>query len=210
MTANQFVKHVRSEAAKHNVKVRLSPKECVYIGTLKCGGYSSGTEIAVATGKPKEIWLPILTHEFCHMLQNTEQSTVSLKADIPYHEHTCAVTLFQNYLTGTDYPKAVLQKAYTRSRNLELDCEKRVVKMVRELDLPIDLDTHIRQSNAYVFFYEVARRHRVWMKPGQLYATNTDLMDAAPNTFLPTSHYSRVEDYPELYRQLILASERLF
>ncbi len=210
MTANQFVKHVRSEAAKHNVKVHLPKQSCVYIGELACGGYSSDTEIAVGIDKPQEIWFPILAHEYCHMMQTVEKAKVSLQADQPFYDRLDAITIFHDWIEGTDYPRYAVQKAYTRSRNIELDCEKRVAKLIQQLDLPIDIETHTRQSNAYIFFYDVARRHRVWPIPGRLYSNNTDLIQASPDKFLPTSHYSHVEDYPELYRQLILASERLF
>jgi hypothetical protein len=210
MTANQFVKHVRSEAAKHNVKVRLPRKESVYIGNIPCRGYASPTEVSVATGRPQREWFPVLAHEFCHMQQFVEKAKVSRLADTPYYDCIGATDIFQEWLTGRDFPRRVLHKAYVRSQNIELDCEKRVVKIASELDLPLDIDTYIKEANAYIFFYDVCRRHRVWTKPGALSFTNTDLMQASPNTFLPTSHYSHVEDYPELYRQLILASERLF
>ena len=51
------------------------------------------------------------------------------------------------------------------TRDLELDNEKRAVRMIRKWKLSVDVDKYIKGANAYIHFYNWMGYTRRWSKP---------------------------------------------
>lgn len=84
-------------------------------------------------GKPVEEWCLTLLHEYCHYLQYKEQ---------------CDVWKAYANSEGEDIPISV---------NLEYDCEKRTIELMKELGLAnlTSIEGYTRRANSYLLFYKI-------------------------------------------------------
>jgi hypothetical protein len=73
-----------------------------------------------------------------------------------------ALNIMSNWLQGTEYKKSTLDLAFTKIKKMELDCEHRSVELIREWDLPINIDNYIKSANRYIYFYNFVRKYRTW------------------------------------------------
>lgn len=160
VTADEIVKEITRRAWSFGVAVLLAPEKDVKNGSHRSGGWFDGDSsqpvLAVGTGGEHE-WLGTLLHEYCHLTQWAEGAPVWKAAD--------GWAKVGPWLDG----KAVrgVPEAMAGLRELEADCERRTVRLIRELEAPIDLDEYCRAANAYVHFYNYMAEHRKWYAPGK-------------------------------------------
>jgi hypothetical protein len=170
-----FIKFVKSECKKYGVKCSL--RNTMYVklsGNIKCSGWfdEEVPELVCSMNRPD--WIEILAHEFSHLTQWVEQIDLWKK---------CMVSMpkVDDWLSGE--PVRNIAKYLADSRDLELDNEKRAVKVIKRFNLNVDIDRYIRKANAYVIFYNRMKSTRQWAKPGRSPYTNERLIAAMPNTF---------------------------
>lgn len=89
--------------------------------------------------------------------------------------------LVDEWLEGKDIPN--IKKHLATSRDLELDNEKRAVKLIKKFDLDIDIERYIKKANAYVFFYNHMLATRKWASPKNSPYRNKRLIEAMPAHF---------------------------
>lgn len=105
-------------------------------------------------------WIETLVHEFNHYMQCKEESIYWTNLD--YNNSNC-LDLMWRWLDGEiELNKNDLTIIFSRIRDLEHDCEKRTVKMIKSFDLPIDLEKYICEANIYILFYNLAKEKRCW------------------------------------------------
>jgi hypothetical protein len=68
-------------------------------------------------------------------------------------------------------------------RDLELDNEKRTVKIIKEFSLPINITQYIKKSNAYVHFYNYMLISRRWCTPKNSPYTNKKVIESMSGKF---------------------------
>jgi hypothetical protein len=109
---------------------------------------------------------PIFVHEFSHFQQWNEGSAVwsNLYAYAPDKD---AVTFIDEWLAGANYPADVLAGCFRATRAVEMDCERRVLEHIARSNLPIDPESYAQKANAYVHFYHMVEKNRVWRRPDQ-------------------------------------------
>jgi hypothetical protein len=157
MTHDEAIAEITRRCWALGVYVQLSPKDAIDIGDgVPCSGFFDDEHgipiIAVATGKPKTDWLKIMLHEYGHATQWAEQTPLW---------NICKKTgSWIDWLEGKSVRD--IQKAIETSRDLEADCERRTVRLIRELELDIDIEAYSRAANAYVHFYNFMLIHRKW------------------------------------------------
>jgi hypothetical protein len=66
---------------------------------------------------------------------------------------------------------------------MELDNEKRSVKLIKKWNLPIDTKIYTRKANAYVQYYNYLHHTRRWMHPGNSPARNPKVWKKMPASF---------------------------
>lgn len=166
-----YLSALRQEVQAGGVEFILSPGATVpYVGQgIEVSGYfveNPRPTLAVATGKPFEDWIPILVHEGCHMDQWREGAlawTQNIMSDgqeaVDWLDAWCAG---KRELSSED-----LALAIARAKQVELDCERRVVEKIKRFGLPLDIPTYIQRANAYVQFYEHVGKTRAWNPPGK-------------------------------------------
>jgi hypothetical protein len=73
-----------------------------------------------------------------------------------------ASLLVFDWLTGKDYDKREVQKAFCRVMVMERDAERRTVELIKRFNLNVDIDKYIRQANCYIYMHWIMRERRSW------------------------------------------------
>lgn len=166
------INKIYSDCRFWNKEICLIADDTVELNGLHCAGFYLEDKLVIAAHR--DDWWLTLFHEYCHLCQdietkffNSEDYQIAAKFDDWIN--------YEIELIEKDLLKCirVIQKS-------ELDCEKRVVKLLKEYKIAIDIEDYIRKSNAYVLMYEVVRKHRKWNSEGsptafeEIYGTCSD------------------------------------
>lgn len=160
MTADEVAREITRRAWAFGVAVILSPDDHVMADGLRCSGYFDGASdpkvLAVATGQPQDRWLGTLLHEYSHLTQWAEDAPVWASDD---------AAAWGDWIAGKRVRNVKAQ--LVAARELEADCERRTVRLIRELGAPIDLDRYTRAANGYIHFYNTIAETRKWYVKGR-------------------------------------------
>jgi hypothetical protein len=188
-----FINHVKGHCKEVGIKCDIRPvKYLVLSGNIRCSGYfCEETMRLVVAGKNKD-WLGILAHEYAHLTQWQDKSTNI------WQTGSTGVTHLDDWLGGKKIRS--IKKAIEWSRDLELDNEKRTVKLIKKWKLPIDLNDYIKKANAYIQFYNWMRYSKKWSSPGNAPYSNKTICEAMPANF--KMNYKKMSDkYMKLYKE---------
>jgi len=159
-----FILHTEKEVEKYGVKIDLRYSNKVMANGLRCSGFFDSTSKTFVCGvkKPLSVWLPIYVHEYCHFLQWRDGSVYF----DPRYPRYCESTV-DDWLAGNSFSKTKIFNSIEASKECELDCEKRVVKLIKKFNLPMDVDNYIKRANVYVMFYNYVMIRRKWVPKGK-------------------------------------------
>lgn len=161
MTADEILAELTKRAWRFGVAVLVSPNATVNNDGMKCGGYFTDggdqPSLAVAWGRDDQQRLGLLLHEYSHMTQWAEGA--------PIWDADQKTSAWGDWLKGKPLKNA--KAIIATSRDLEADCERRAIRLAKELEAPIDLEKYARSANAYVHFYNVMAEKRCWYKDGR-------------------------------------------
>lgn len=62
--------------------------------------------------------------------------------------------------------KKEIETIFKRVQDMELDCERNTVKLIKKYELNIDVQQYICEANIYLYFYSYARKNRCWFPSG--------------------------------------------
>ena len=157
MNADEIVREITQRAWRFGVAVLLSPEASVDCDGLRTSGWfdGEGRRLEVGTGVAEQHWLGVLLHEYSHLTQWAENSPVHVA-----HEKAANV---HEWIMGKTVSKP--RQAVAITRELEADCERRTVRLIRELAAPIDIPNYCRQANSYLHFHNVIANKRKWYRP---------------------------------------------
>ncbi len=173
--SKQFIEFVKSECKKYGVVLSLRNTRYVKAGEkIKASGYFDESVPTLVCAIKKSDFLPILVHEYAHLTQWVDQIPIwkkSYKSLIKVNEWLCGkeVRSIKDHLAVC--------------RDLELDNEKRSVKIIKKHRLPIDVKDYTRRANAYVQFYNYLAISRKWSDSKNTPYTNRVLIEAMPCRF---------------------------
>jgi len=196
MNETDFIKLVRKHTAEYNTELYITKGKRVNCTGMRTNGYfdhmSEPARLAVATGDSAK-WFWVFVHEYCHFNQWIEQCAGWLEYE-KYVKHwdVYASGICPN-VKGMD-----VIKEFQCARDLELDCEKRVVRMIKKYNLPIKVEDYIRNANAYVYFYSYVRDNARWYKVAPYRVK--EILKVMPTKFLTTKQYDKL---PSGYVELI-------
>ena len=111
-----------------------------------------------------------------------------------------SLTVVDEWLSGVDHPDELVEFSLNKSRELELDNEKRSVEIFNKWDLPVDVDLYIRKSNAYVLFYNYMKISRKWSNPDNAPYRNKNIIDAMSDKF-DMDYENLSEELIELFKK---------
>lgn len=169
----------------------------------KCGGwFADGDEdgepiLAIATGN--NTWAETFMHEFSHFCQWQDNAEVWTAGRLP--DGTNGSDLVALWYDGfIELTEEHLDLYFQPILDVELDCEKRTVQMIQDLDLPFDTGLYTRQANAYLLGHSELRRRRRWFTAGVAPYRVPAILDAVPSDF--TTHTYTTEPLPEHMQRL--------
>jgi len=176
MGADEFIKYVKQECKTHNIKCILKNTKTVKLtdDNDRCSGYFDEEHLVVAMNRPDA--LQILVHEYCHLTQWVEQCDTWI-ASVKNESHD----KLYRWLAGEEVKD--IKKAINICRDLELDNEKRAIKMIKRFNLPIDIDIYIKKANAYVQYYNYLLISRKWCSPKNSPYKNNRLVELMSSKF---------------------------
>lgn len=164
----------------NNVKIILSKTDRVYLPAeqISCSGWfdsagKNGPTLACAVYGPAHEWIPTFAHEYCHFIQWKKNIKIWQKCDKITQEKFNKV-LSDKPLTND------LNKVLDDTRDLEVDCEKRTIKLIKKYNIDFDYEKYIAEANTYIHFYNYMKMYRSWYPTGQPPYKNEKLLDLAP------------------------------
>lgn len=192
---NGFVKQVRQETKDKGIKCILAKSSHVELNKdTKCNGYfcTATNKLVAATGKPIEQWFPVFVHEYAHFTQ--------WRDDIPLWDYLERVEhVFWNWFGGkTELGPEMVNLAMLPIREIEKDCEMRVMNLIDEFDLPLDKKAYAKRANSYISFYNVVAKTRKWYVPGKEPYNTPEVLEV-----MPTRIYKDFNKVPKKILDLI-------
>ena len=153
-----FIEFVKQECKRHGVKCDLrNSKYVILSGNIKCSGWfdSTNKQLVVSMNRPDA--LAILVHEYAHLTQ--WQDSLKGKFDL-WDTSADSLSKIDEWLSGSRIYN--IKRHLAVARDLELDNEKRSVKLIKKYKLGIDIGIYIKRANAYVQFYNWMYYTRKW------------------------------------------------
>jgi hypothetical protein len=92
-----------------------------------------------------------------------------------------SMNYIDDWLSGKEVRN--IKKYIGLSRDLELDNEKRSVRMIKKFDLDIDIEMYIKRANSYVLFYNWILESRKWSTAKNSPYKNKRLLSVMPSSF---------------------------
>lgn len=148
---SDFFYRATQEMVEAGVKVK-------FVGKYKYSGTFSDEplEFVCKISKEDPRWFHTFIHEYCHFLQWREQKI--------WNENVGCDSALDMWLSGVNIANKKIEESIETLKRIEIDCEKRVVKLIKSENLSIDIEDYIRRANSYVLFYNVVREERLWYK----------------------------------------------
>jgi hypothetical protein len=170
-----FIDHVKSECRDYGVVCDLRNTSYVIVSdNIKASGYFDEEVPALVCSMKKSIAIEILAHEFGHFTQWRDQTELWINANK-------SVGFVDSWLAGEEVDNIATHMA--RVRDMELDNEKRTVKLIKKFSLPIDIAAYTRKANTYIQFYNYLLTSRKWSSPLNTPYNNHVLVNAMPSKF---------------------------
>lgn len=177
MTKNDrlFIEFVKSQCRYYGVKCDLRPVGSVRLGpNQKCSGYFDEANKDLVVAMKSKQSLGVLVHEYCHLTQWAEQADVWMDGTESYEKMNL-------WLDGKNFDN--IEDHIAKARDIELDNEKRSVKLIKDYGLGIDHRLYTKRANAYIQFYNYLPLTRRWSKPNNSPYNNKRIVAAMPDKF---------------------------
>jgi hypothetical protein len=176
MSPEEVVREITRRAWLFGVAVYLPPGDHVMADNLRCTGYFDGDSeqpvLVCAMGADTNRWLGILLHEYCHLTQWVERAPCWLADKNPR---------WNEWIAGKSVANVEQQLLATQA--MEADCERRTLRLIRELGAPVDVERYTRSANAYIHFHNTILETRKWFAPGKEPYNNPKVLALANPTF---------------------------
>ena len=151
-----FIDYARGQCAYAGVTLKFFARPTLR-GRETSGsiGYFHDRKRVLYVATENAEWACVAAHELGHMQQWMENSSL-------YDPEDCSLT-FDGWLDKTRRLKpAQLHEVTRRVQRMELDAERRALRLIKRFHLTSDLTGYIQDANLYVWCYEVARRLKAW------------------------------------------------
>lgn len=169
----RFISYVKKKCRENGIKCDIRNVTYVKGGeNIKCSGYFDEMNRILVVSKMHPDFFHTLIHEYCHVLQWKENGPLWKNIDK-------SSPLVDKWLTGKSVKN--YKKHLAAVRDMELDCEKRAVELMKKWNFPIN--DYVKKANAYVQFYNWLAKTRRWSSPENSPYTNKIIVSAMPNKF---------------------------
>lgn len=154
-----FLDLVHSSLKKMKFKLVLTIDN-LFVGKNAVSGYFDEVDKVIKISVLDEDFLEVLVHEFCHFLQFSEAepkyTRLFLNEDNMLNE-------MWDWLDGdVEFVTKRKNLIFNSVIDMERDCEKRSVEMIKKYSLPIDLKEYQENAILYLYYYTYAKKYRTW------------------------------------------------
>lgn len=152
ISPNQFVGKCINEMIKHGISIHLTQRKN---NSKHASNYFDPDKKEFVVNffgdYSRKYFLETFLHEYCHFKQ-----MIDTKFNMTQYDKACEI--FNDWLEfkRDSCPLRVIRLV----QKLELDCEKRAVKLIQKYKLPINIPDYIKQSNVYILSYNIFHKHR--------------------------------------------------
>ncbi len=169
MNQNKLLSFMICTLIEHGIEINLYSDSEI---ASSSGGTISGSfceeEKKIEVACSEDGWFMVFVHEYCHFQQWLE----GLFDDAVV---IAAYSVFDTWLDGTrELPQELLLTFIRKMQWLELDNEKRTIKLLEEFDVAFNKEEYIKEVNVDILSYEYCRRIRKWHTS----SLNTDKMSS--------------------------------
>jgi hypothetical protein len=186
----ELIQFIKSECKKHKIKIDLRKGKYVQCEKgIRSSGYfdSDSREKVLVCAKQNPNFLFVLTHEYCHLTQWKEKCKVWTDYD------KSETSILDDWFAGKNFSTKRIKKAIMASLNLELDNEKRTIKVLKRFGMSqAEVDLYIQKSNAYVLFYLYMLETRRWYKTSNVPYENMKVVRSMSKKF--NMNYKKLSD----------------
>jgi hypothetical protein len=184
---NSFISEAILNLTKSRININLSNKNTLH----ECDGYfdEQFKVFACAIGKPLKLWFPVFVHEYCHFLQSKEK--------IFKNSHKAYSSIWDWLDREIELPRNKVINYCKTIRNIEIDCDKRAVELIKQKKLPISIENYIRDANIYSLYYNILPYTRKWL-------TNFPYDDYIIKRNMPKYFLKNYDRTPKWYKERIL------
>lgn len=141
-----------NDLINHGIELRLVNKRSYQ----KCVGFFDSNRKLLVVATKDHHWFDILIHEYCHFLQ--------YKYDYKYWNDPIFEEInifdFSNYKGNAKR----FREAYEKTCQIEIDCDRRAVQLIKKHNLDIDLDEYIRYANLYHACYQYYLKYKTYIQ----------------------------------------------
>jgi hypothetical protein len=200
--AANFLAFVKKDCKEHNIKFNFINKRYVQIGKTKCNGFfdSETNVLAVAAGQPFDKWIRILAHEYSHMTQWIDNCKAWKEGSVGNRDSEQMISLWIERKVALS--ESQKNRYISRARALELDCERRTLKLIDTHKLPIDKVEYAKSANAYIYFWTYVGICRKWYTIGKEPYNTPAIVE-----IMPTHLYCNYDKIPskveELFKEIV-------
>jgi hypothetical protein len=174
---------------------------------LECNGYwdHDTMVLAAAMKQPEDNFIRLLAHEYGHFRQWKEKRepywiTFGHPKAKECGEKSLEDVFFKWLENRRELDKETIKFSCDVSRDLELDCERVTVELIKKYNLPIDLEDYCRRANAYVYFYNILPETRKWYVIGKEPYNIPEILELMP-TNLDGDYTTTPEEVAELMKK---------
>jgi hypothetical protein len=197
-SVDNFLKYISEDCEERGITILVSLQDFVKCDALKTNGYYDDVNkvLAVSVNKPLEEWLRILVHEYAHSLQHKEKCKIWLDGQDSY-------TKFFNWQDGSEkLSKKELDLHCRRAQMIELDCERRALKLISKFKLPLDKKEYCKKGSSYIYFYLFLKKMGKWYKIGHEPYRNERILSMMPDNL--DGNYNKLsKQLMQLYMECI-------
>lgn len=180
-----FLSEAITRVISNGVSVKFFNADSVVSHGSTCSGYFDHKRGVIGiAAKDEDIWPEVFIHEYCHFLQWSGTGKRFFEIDYDIDEW-----LNGKINISDKKAKEIMQLAL----RCEINCEKKVVRIVKKYHLPISIPNYIKKANWYLLSYRVSFDKRKWSK------NIRDCSNLMPNKWLsnywdiPKKYYNMVE-----------------
>lgn len=191
MTKDEFTGKIISELLDDNFSICVLQKRRIN----KCGGWFDQAKMELKVAYKNKYGFEILIHEYCHYLQWKNDNKF-------FNEKVKEVGIVFDWLAGEDYSNYKINKAIRNTIELEWDCEKRALELIKSYKLPVDVEVYIKTSNAYLLFYHIVESERKWSKKSPY--NDKKILDLVSNERMDLDYYLNKDNITKELRERYL------
>jgi len=137
----------------------------------------------------QEEFFNIYLHEYCHFLQWRDDPDFFRKAG-------AGITILTHWLKKR---RKSGQNGRVRTQLLELDAERRALRLIKKYKLPVDVGRFCQRANVCLFGYLLVEKNKKWPK----YFYTEKIMSYFPKRLLPLGEYGKLRNIPKEARELM-------